>query len=497
MWTGRTRGPGVTESTTNAPWRTLTGRLVLASLTGVTVAAILFMVVSSGFVRAAADETARNELDRQALAVGRFISDEVEEDVQAGREASVPQRIVNLERLVGPQAVVYYDGGKITPGGAAESNLPELAEEKLDYGVLAVDGLQRIDFRLPGSDRRVEGTAVPIEVGGATIGAALIARPPRSFDPEFGSVINQIIIAAGLGLLVALALSLYLTSRMLRPLRAMQAATRRVAEGDMRHQLGPTGTRELDELSSAFNRMVGRLAERERLTRDFLMKVTHDLRTPLTAIKGHSVAILDGVVPEPEVPRSLSAIEGEASRLETMVSDLLDLAKIDAHTFRVELDVVEPAEVLESAFDAFTATAAEQGVLYQSNIAALHPITTDPTRMQQIVSNLLENALRWTSEDGIVRLDARPAADGGVVASISDTGPGIPPEDLDSIFEPFQSNETPSGKHGSGLGLAISRQLARTLGGDITVESRLGEGASFALELPVAAPEDAETTDRD
>lgn len=479
-----------------APWRTLSGRLVLGSLAGLTVAAVLFMLVSSGFIQSAAADASRDELDRQAIAIGLFISNRVEEDAQAGREASVPRRIANLERLVGPEAVVYYDGAQVTPGGPVESNLPELAGDQLDYGILAVEGLQRIDFELPDSNRRVEGTAVPIEVGGVTFGAALIARPPKNFKPEFGSVINQVVTAAGLGLLIALALSLFLTSRMLRPLRAMQAATRSVAEGNMRLQLGPTGTKELDELSGAFNTMVERLAERERLTRDFLMKVTHDLRTPLTAIKGHSVAMLDGVVPESERPRSLNAIESEATRLETMVSDLLDLAKIDAHTFRVELDEVEPAEVLESAFDAFDATATEMGVLYQSNIAALPPIITDPTRMQQIVSNMLENALRWTSENGTVRLDARSTAESGIIVSVTDSGPGIAPESLEQIFEPFQSNETPAGKHGSGLGLAISRQLARTLGGDVTVESRLGHGTSFALELPPEAPEDAETVNR-
>jgi signal transduction histidine kinase len=194
--------------------------------------------------------------------------------------------------------------------------------------------------------------------------------------------------------------------------------------------------------------------------------------------------------------RSLQAIEGEASRLETMVSDLLDLAKIDAHTFRVELEEIDPAEVLEQTFDAFEAAATEQGILYQRNLAALPPVVTDPTRMQQIVSNLIENALRWTSEGGTVRLDARSTPEGGVVTSVRDTGPGIADDDMGQIFEAFASNETPDGKQGSGLGLAISRQLARTLGGDVTVESSLGHGSSFTLELPAEAPEEAETADR-
>jgi two-component system sensor histidine kinase BaeS len=476
--------------------RTLRGRLILGSVAGLLIAAALFMVVATSIIRNAASDAARDELDRQAVEIGLFISARVERALEEGQEAEVPRSIPNLERLVGPEAVVYYAGLQINPGSGGSNNLPAIAEQQVDFGILAENGLQRIDFTVPGSDRQVEGTAVPIEVSDRVIGAALVARPPKGFEPEFGEVASQALIAAGFGLLIALGLSLYLTSRILRPLRAMQAATRSVADGNMRLQLGPTGTQELDELSDAFNRMVERLAERERLTRDFLMKVTHDLRTPLTAIRGHSSALSDGVVPEELMGRSLQAIEGEASRLETMVSDLLDLAKIDAHTFRVELEEIDPAEVLEQTFDALEASASERGILYQRNLAALPPIVTDPTRMQQIVSNLLENALRWTSEGGTVRLDARSTPDGGVVTSVRDSGPGVPEGDLDRIFEAFASSETPDGKQGSGLGLAISRQLARTLGGDVTVESSVGHGSSFTLELPAQAPEDAETVDR-
>ena len=477
--------------------RTLRGRLLLGSVAGLVIAAVLFMVVATSIIRNTASDTARDELDRQALEIGAFISARVERAIETNQEAEVPRSIPNLERLVGPEAVVYYAGLDINPGSDEGNNLPRIAEQQVDFGILSEQGFQRIDFTVPGSNRQVEGTAVPIEVGERVIGAALVARPPKGFQPEFGEIASQALIAAGVGLLIALAASLYLTSRILRPLRAMQAATRSVADGNMRLQLGPTGTQELDELSDAFNRMVERLAERERLTRDFLMKVTHDLRTPLTAIRGHSAALSDGVVPPALMERSLQAIEGEASRLETMVSDLLDLAKIDAHTFRVELEEVDPAEVLDQTLDAFDAPAAEHGVSLERSLSALPPIVTDPTRMQQIVSNLIENALRWTGEGGGVRLDARSTPTGGVLVAVRDTGPGVADEDMERIFEPFASNATPDGRQGTGLGLAISRQLARTLGGEISVESSLGHGSNFMLELPAEAPADAETIERE
>ncbi len=232
--------------------------------------------------------------------------------------------------------------------------------------------------------------------------------------------------AAAIGLAVALALMLLLTRRITRPLTAMQAATHSVAEGDLRTELGPTGTQELDELASDFNLMVRRLAERDGETREFLMRITHDLRTPLTAIRGHAAALSDGVVPAEDVARSLAAIEGEATRLETLVADLLDLARLDTHRFKLDLSRVEPAEVLDRAFDAMEAEATARGVSYERRIDPMPSVVTDETRVRQIVLNLLDNALRWTPAGGTVRLEGRALPAGGFAVAVTDTGPGVP-----------------------------------------------------------------------
>ncbi len=295
---------------------------------------------------------------------------------------------------------------------------------------------------------------------------------------------SRVFTAAGLGLGVALLLTLLLTSRITRPLTAMQAATHRVAGGDLRTELGPTGTRELDELASDFNLMVRRLAEREGETREFLMRVTHDLRTPLTAIRGHAAALVDGVVPADDVPRSLSAIEGEAARLESLVADLLDLARLDAQRFDLDLTSVEPAGVLDRAFDAMQAEAVNRGVSFERGIDTLRPMVTDESRVQRIVSNLLDNAIRLDP----TRRDGPPGgarAPGGRFPRLGDRHrPRDPRVQQERIFEAFQSQETPDGRRGSGLGLAISRQLARALGGDVRVESREGVGSRFVLDVP-------------
>lgn len=465
------------------PWRTLRGRLVLAAAVGLVVAAVVFAAVGGGLIRSQSQVVARAELDRQARALAAIVSNQYENQAAEGREFTF-YRPAALEALVGSNTGLYYSGLQLTPGGEnPTAEIPSVAADELDYARLEREGVQRIDFSLPGAPR-LEASAAPVYLGGEAVGAILLARPPGQLASAWPDVASRVVGAAGIGLGAALLLSLLLTSRVTRPLTAMQAATHRVAGGDLRTELGPTGTQELDELASDFNLMVRRLAEREGETRDFLMRVTHDLRTPLTAIRGHAAALADGVVPEPDVPRSLAAIEGEAARLEALVADLLDLARLDARRFDLDLSEVAPATVLDRAFDAMRAEAASRGVAFERGIAELAPVVTDESRVQRIVGNLLDNAIRWTPPGGAIRLEGTPLPGGGFTAEVSDTGPGIPAGELERIFEPFQSRETPDGRRGSGLGLAISRQLARALGGDVRVESREGSGSRFVLEVP-------------
>jgi signal transduction histidine kinase len=461
---------------------------VLAAAAGLVTAAVVFAAVGAGLIRSQSQVVARAELDRQAEALAGLVSARAERAAARGTDFTFYPG-VQLEALVGPHTKLYYSGLQLSPGAERPTDeIPAVAAEEIDYQTLERDGVQRIDFTPPGTTVRTEASAAPVYLGGESVGAILLSRPPGELPSAWPDVASRVIGAAGIGLAVALLLTLALTSRITRPLTAMQVATHRVAAGDLRTELGPTGTQELDELGSDFNLMMRRLAERDGQTREFLMRVTHDLRTPLTAIRGHAAALSDGVVPPDDVPRSLAAIEGEAARLETLVADLLDLARLDAHRFKLELGRVEPAEVLDRAFDAMEATAVARGVAYERRIEPLAPVTTDENRVQQIVGNLLDNALNWTPRGGTVRLEGRSRAGGGFTAAVTDTGPGVPDAELERIFDPFESLETPDGRRGSGLGLAISRQLARALGGDVRVESREGAGSRFVLELP-AEPE--------
>jgi signal transduction histidine kinase len=462
---------------------------VLAAAAGLVTAAVVFAAVGAGLIRAQSEVVARAELDRQAEQLAKLISTQAERALTRGTQ--VPSfEPTSIEALVGENTKLYYTGLALTPGSEQPtSEIPAVVAGAIDYEVLERKGVQRLDFTQPGQSVVSEASAAPVTIGGEQFGAILLARPPGELASAWPDVAGRVVGAAGIGLGVALLLSLLLTSRVTRPLTAMQAATHRVARGDLRTELSSTGTQELDELAADFNRMVRQIAERDGASREFLMRVTHDLRTPLTAIRGHAAALSDGVVPPDDVPRSLAAIEGEAARLETLVADLLDLARLDAHRFKLDLSRVEPTEVLDLAFDAMEAEAVVRGLAYERRIEELPPVITDEARVRQIMTNLLDNAIHWTPRGGTVRLEGRSRAGGGFVAAVTDTGPGIPDAELEHIFDPFQSLETPDGRRGSGLGLAISRQLARALGGEVRAESREGAGSRFILELPGQAAE--------
>jgi signal transduction histidine kinase len=230
--------------------------------------------------------------------------------------------------------------------------------------------------------------------------------------------------------------------------------------------------------------MVEKLSEAERVQRSFLMNVSHELRTPLTAIRGHVEALREGIVSDPEqVAASLEVIAAETDRLERLVGDVLDLAKLQANRFTVRHEEVDMGRVLDHAFGAFTEEARRRQIDYSVASNGDAPvIVSDGDRVLQIISNLLSNAFRWTPDGGRVELQLE-ASNGAVNVDVVDSGPGIPLEQRERIFHPFISHDV----DGTGLGLPIARELANALGGRIELDSKPGRGSRFRLVLPGGA----------
>jgi signal transduction histidine kinase len=212
------------------------------------------------------------------------------------------------------------------------------------------------------------------------------------------------------------------------------------------------------------------------------MSVSHELRTPLTAIRGHVSALLEGVVDDPESrDHSLEIVEAEAQRLERLVGDILDLAKLEAHRFTVTREEVDMETLLDRAYTTFTEEARRRSIEYRVDLRAKPVIQSDGDRVLQIVDNLLSNAFKHTPDGGRIQLELAQV-NGTVRVTVQDTGPGIPVDQRERVFRPFVSGDSAGG---TGLGLAIARELSAALGGRIDLDSEVGRGSRFELVLPV------------
>jgi two-component system OmpR family sensor kinase len=336
-------------------------------------------------------------------------------------------------------------------------------------------------FRPQGSDQKMLAAALPLRVGNSFFGTLVVAKPETVLNQKWLALIERLLLAFAGGVVVAGAFGWYLSRRITTPVLQLTHAADEVARGNYDVEVPSRGAGEIGLLADRFGEMASRLSESEELERNFLMSVTHELRTPLTAIRGHVEALREGVVAD-EATRvaSLTVIAAEAERLERLVGDVLDLAKLDAHRFTVLREEVDMERLVDRAYTTFTEEARRRGIEYRFELEAKPTIMSDGDRVLQIISNLLSNAFRWTPDGGSVGLELS-ATDGSVYVGVADSGPGIPPSERERIFRPFWSR----GGGGTGLGLAIAHELATALGGRISLESSADRGSRFELMLPV------------
>jgi two-component system sensor histidine kinase BaeS len=324
---------------------------------------------------------------------------------------------------------------------------------------------------------------VQLEEEGVVFGTLIVAKPRTEVRDQWVPLVRRLALAFLAGVLIAGGLSWYLSRRITGPVLALSDAADEIAAGNyaVSVPVGPGGD-EISHLSQRFNEMASRLAESEERERQFLMSVSHELRTPLTAIHGHVDAIRDGLVDDPELIRqSLDVVAAEAHRLERLVGDVLDLAKLNADRFTVRTEEVDMGRLVEQAYSAFGEEARRREIEYRLSEEGPPPtLLTDGDRVLQVITNLLANAFRWTPDGGRVELGLE-AANGTVAVQVTDSGPGIAAADRELIFRPFVSDDA---KGGTGLGLPIARELAVALGGRVELESEVGNGSRFRLVLP-------------
>lgn len=288
-------------------------------------------------------------------------------------------------------------------------------------------------------------------------------------------------------LALGIILSVVITRSITTPLSKMRDKTKEIARGVFEANLNLPSPPEIGELAQAFNFMCNKLREVDSMKSDFFSLMSHELRTPLTSIKEGTNLFLEGKggnVTEKQ-KKLLTIISEESNRLIGLVNSLLDLSKLEAGMLTFNFVKIDLSPLIIRAVREVVPLAEAKNMKIESDIGALPPVSVDAERILQVLRNLVGNALKFTPPGGTVRITARQTED-GVNISVADTGPGIPKELVDAIFDKFRraSRAESSKMQGTGLGLAIVKQIVQAHGGRVWVESALGHGCSFRFTLP-------------
>ncbi|RZT83175.1 two-component system sensor histidine kinase BaeS [Micromonospora violae] len=307
-------------------------------------------------------------------------------------------------------------------------------------------------------------------------------RPSRTFDLSPANQ-TRIIAVAGVVLLVTIGVTVLAGIRLTRPLHALTGAAQRMRDGDGSARVRVTGRDEIARLAEVFNDMAERRERLEQLRRAMVSDIAHEMRTPVSNIRGWLEAVEDGVA-DPD-RRLLSSLLEEATLLQHVIADLQDLAEADAGALRLHREQVYLTDLLAQVAEAHRAQADRVGVTITVRTEADPQVDADPVRLRQAVGNLVANAVRHTPSGGHVTISAR-ATDAEVIVSVTDTGSGISADDLPRVFDRFWRAEKSRSRQtgGSGLGLAIVRKLTEAHGGTASATSTPGRGSTFTLHLP-------------
>ncbi len=351
------------------------------------------------------------------------------------------------------------------------------------YGVPA----ERIGVQLDVKELRA---GIPLEVNGEVVGyllAGAFGEGRRLPSPEFSFLqqVNQaIFISTLISVAIALLLGSALARTLTRPIRELTNATQVIAQGNLGFQVDIRSRDELGLLASSFNKMSADLAKSNQLRKQMTADIAHDLRTPLSLILGYTEALSDGKLQGNQ--EIFSVMHKEANHLSHLIDDLRIISLADAGELPLNRQKISPRALLERAEAAFRPQAMQKNIsLIVQAAEDLPSVDVDPERMAQVLGNLLSNALRYTPAEGTITLSAVKEAE-RVILLVSDTGPGIAPEDLPYVFNRFYRADKSRHQTGeSGLGLTIAKSLVEAHGGGISVESQPGNGTTFVLWLPL------------
>ncbi len=315
-------------------------------------------------------------------------------------------------------------------------------------------------------------------------GSGGVALPPQVEDSYNEALTIALVVAAIVGIVLAVVLAAWMTRRLLHGLAELGEGTRRLAAGDYQRPVGEPAEAELAALAEAINTLGADLAATERTRAELVSNLAHELRNPLATIEGYMEGLIDGVLPA--TTDTYGTVAAEAHRLKRLTDDLSLLSRAQEGALDLDLQPIDLADLARAVAERLRPQFDAQEVRLEVHLDQPLEVVADPDRIAQAITNLVGNALGHTPVGGTVTL-AGDRADGACRISIADTGAGIPPDQLDAIFDRF--TRLHDERTGSGLGLNIARTVAHLHGGDITAHSDgPGTGATFVLTLPGSRP---------
>jgi two-component system OmpR family sensor kinase len=459
-------------------------RLTVAILLLVAATLLVTTVSSYVLIRRAVVTTSQRELNGEAQHISSSFT----------AETNITRLEFNRQKRVVTAAGDFSGIGFVAlyPDGSIRGQIPS----GLTVGRLDVPALQQ--------GRQVSGhngslliyTAIPTPLSKVTAYVPVLIVTRQAHDPANG--LRYFGLVAAIGLAVAALVAAGLTRRFTQPLVEAVATTGKIASGDLdaRVSVSPHELAEFAQLADSINSMGSNLVRARDQERQFLLSVSHELRTPLTSIRGYADAVVEGATDDPV--GAATVISSEARRLERLVQDLLDLARLDADRFSLEVRAVDGAEVVSRVVEGFQHRARQLGLELSLAPGSDGPVWVhaDSDRLGQVVANLVENAASFANRTIVVGMTAAapgaapsgPAAGAGSLGApviwVVDDGPGIRAQDLPLVFDRHFSSDRVRGRHrGSGLGLAIVAELATAMGAAVRAESPVAEGRGTRMEV--------------
>lgn len=475
------------------PFRSLRGRFLFYFLVLGLLSLLIFGTLFAYFVwreRNREEQAAREVLVGQAEEMARDL------ELAFGLGQQYPEiPIANVERvtqmlrlegkLIDSVSVVVDERGRVVAPRPPQARMPRDVDASLLAGAETVT--HQVELNIIGEAFLV---SVPLDIPSQPdYFNLLVAKPADELAAtSSGGLLRYVIIAGGAALLLSVLLALYLSGYVLRPLRDLSRGAWELAHGNLDSRVEVGGRDEIAELARYFNYMAERIQASAQLQKDFVANVSHEIRTPLTSIEGFSQALLDGMVERDEDrKRYLSIISEETARLKRVLEQLLALSRIDAGAWVLQPARLEVTDFVAALREKFLPLARERGIELKADVRLPLPaVVTDRDALEQVVHNLVDNALKFTPQGGEVAISADPLPAGGVRIQVRDSGPGIPPSEQEHVFDRFARVERSRSQRygGSGLGLAVARELLNLLGGRISLWSQPGKGSAFTVELP-------------